>query len=238
MPPIADRLEADVRRAGKTSASEARRMWERSRWPLPEIDRIKRASGAELVAELHDRLGDLFARSYRRRAHLFETDELEDPRTLRAGQKALADLHALALADPGLDLGHERVRERLERIEVQLGEGARPDRVQIASPEAVRARRFEAVFVCGLQEGEFPRGESAEPFLSDDDRRALAAASALVLAPRGDRPARGRRGATAASASAPSSTSAARARSEPWCSRRGSPTSRAGLRCSRSCSTR
>jgi ATP-dependent helicase/DNAse subunit B len=187
LPRIADRLEADVRRAGKTSATDARRIWERARWPLPEIDRLKRASGAELLAELHDRLGELFARSYRRRAHLFETEELEDPRALRAGQQALAELHALALADPGLELGHERVRERLERIEVQLGEGARPDRVQVASPEAVRARRFEAVFVCGLQEGEFPRSESAEPFLSDDDRRAIAAASGLVLAPRGDR---------------------------------------------------
>jgi ATP-dependent helicase/DNAse subunit B len=59
--------------------------------------------------------------------------------------------------------------------------------VQVAAPEAVRARRFEAVFVCGLQEAEFPRPESAEPFLSDDDRRAIAAASGLVLAPRGDR---------------------------------------------------
>jgi ATP-dependent helicase/DNAse subunit B len=187
LPRIADRLEADVRREGKTTAADARRLWERTRWKLPEVDRLRRASGAELVAELHDRLGELFARSYRRRADLFATEELEDPRALRAGQQALADLHALAIADPRLELGHDRVRERLERIQVQLGEGARPDRVQVAAPEAVRARRFEAVFVCGLQEAEFPRPESAEPFLSDDDRRAIAAASGLVLAPRGDR---------------------------------------------------
>jgi ATP-dependent helicase/DNAse subunit B len=187
LPRIADRLEADVRHEGVTSASEARKLWERVRWKLPEIDRVRRASGAELVAELHAQLGELFARSYRRGAPLFASEELEDPRTLRAGQRALAGVHALALADPRLELGHERVRERLERIEVQLGEGARPDRVQVAAPEAVRARRFQAIFVCGLQEGEFPRGESTEPFLSDDDRRAIAAASGLVLAPRGDR---------------------------------------------------
>jgi ATP-dependent helicase/DNAse subunit B len=183
---FADRLEAEVRQAGVTSASQARKLWEMRRWKLPEIDRLRRASGAALVAELHDRLGDLFARSYKRRAALFASEELEDPRALRAAQQALAGLHALAVADPGLELGHERVRERLERIDVQLGEGARPDRVQVAAPEAVRARRFEAVFVCGLQEAEFPRPESAEPFLSDDDRRAIAAASGLVLAPRGD----------------------------------------------------
>jgi ATP-dependent helicase/DNAse subunit B len=186
-PRIADRLEADVRREGASTAAAARRLWETSRWKLPEIDRLRKASGAALVAELHDRLGDLFSRSYRRGAHLFASEELEDPRVLKAGQQALADIHALALADPRLELSHARVRERLERIEVQLGEGARPDRVQVAAPEAVRARRFEAVFVCGLQEAEFPRPESAEPFLSDDDRRAIAEASGLVLAPRGDR---------------------------------------------------
>jgi ATP-dependent helicase/DNAse subunit B len=184
---IADRLEADVRRKGATSAADARKLWEERRWKLPEIDRLRRARGAALVAELHDRLGALFARSYHRRAPLFASEELEDPRALRAGRQALAELHALALADPGLELDHARVRERLEPIEVQLGEGARPDRVQVAAPEAIRARRFEAVFVCGLQEGEFPRPEFSEPFLSDDDRRAIAAASGLVLAPRGDR---------------------------------------------------
>ena len=189
LPRIADRLESDVRREGATTAAQARKLWETARWPLPEIDALRRASGAALVAELHDRLGALFARSYRRRAVRFAAEELEDPRALRAGQEALRGMHALALADPGLELGHERVRERLERIEVQLGlgEDARPDRVQVAAPEAVRARRFEAVFVCGLQEGEFPRGESTEPFLSDDDRRAIAAASGLVLPARGDR---------------------------------------------------
>lgn len=187
LPRIADRLEADVRREGVTSAADARKLWERHRWKLPEIDRLRRASGTELAAELHDRLGALFARSYERRAHLFETEELEDPRALRAGRQALADLHALALADPRIELDHARVEARLERIEVQLGEGARPDRVQVAAPEAVRARRFDAVFVCGLQEAEFPSPESAEPFLSDDDRRAIAAEGGLVLAPRGDR---------------------------------------------------
>jgi ATP-dependent helicase/DNAse subunit B len=187
LPRIADRLEADVRREGVTTAAEARRLWERKRRKLPEIDRLRRASGAALVAELHERLGHLFAGSYRRAAHHFAAEELEDPRALRAGQEALASIHALAVADPDLQLDHDRVRERLERIEVQLGEGARPDRVQVAAPESVRARRFDSVFVCGLQEGEFPRGETTEPFLSDDDRRAIAVASGLVLAPRGDR---------------------------------------------------
>ena len=59
--------------------------------------------------------------------------------------------------------------------------------MQVATPEAIRARRFEVVFACGLQEGEFPRGASPEPFLSDEDRRAIATASGLVLPVREDR---------------------------------------------------
>jgi len=57
----------------------------------------------------------------------------------------------------------------------------------VATPEAIRARRFEVVFACGLEEGEFPRGASPEPFLSDEDRSGIATASGLVLPVREDR---------------------------------------------------
>jgi ATP-dependent helicase/DNAse subunit B len=58
--------------------------------------------------------------------------------------------------------------------------------VRLADPLAIRARRFRAVFVCGLQDGEFPGRPEPEPFLSDDDRRALAMASGLRLPPHED----------------------------------------------------
>ena len=69
---------------------------------------------------------------------------------------------------------------------MRLGENPQPDRVQVATPEAIRARRFEAVFVCGLQEGEFPRGSAPEPFLPDEDRRELATRAGLRLPLRED----------------------------------------------------
>ena len=53
--------------------------------------------------------------------------------------------------------------------------------VLLAYPHDIRARRFRAVFVCGLQDGEFPRRPEPEPFLSDDDRRGLMAAAGLRL---------------------------------------------------------
>jgi len=59
--------------------------------------------------------------------------------------------------------------------------GPTPAGVLLADPLAIRARRFRAVFVCGLQDGEFPRRPVPEPFLSDEDRRGLAVAAGLRL---------------------------------------------------------
>jgi RecB family exonuclease len=64
--------------------------------------------------------------------------------------------------------------------------GPAPGGVLLADPLDIRARRFRAVFVCGLQDGAFPVRPEAEPFLSDDDRRGLAMASGLRLPPHED----------------------------------------------------
>jgi ATP-dependent helicase/DNAse subunit B len=58
--------------------------------------------------------------------------------------------------------------------------------VLLAEPLEVRARRFRAVFICGLQEGAFPLSSRPEPFLSDERRREVALASGLALRPRED----------------------------------------------------
>ena len=56
----------------------------------------------------------------------------------------------------------------------------------LADPLSIRARRFRAVLVCGLQESEFPVAAAPDPFLSDELRRELAACSGLRLRPRED----------------------------------------------------
>ena len=63
-------------------------------------------------------------------------------------------------------LDTQRVHDTLAALPVRVGESPQPDRVQVASPLQVRARRFEAVFVCGLQETEFPRRAAPEAFLA------------------------------------------------------------------------
>ena len=188
VPGLADRLEAQVRREGAHSAAHARQLWEREHWALDDLDRLRQARDpAAFVAEVERRLVALFAGPHERRADVLAGPELEGARALAAAQAALVQLRALLEAGAVGALEQARVYRVLEDLKVPVGESPQPDRVQVATPEAIRARRFEAVLVCGLQEGEFPRGASSEPFLSDEDRRAIARASGLVLPVREDR---------------------------------------------------
>jgi ATP-dependent helicase/DNAse subunit B len=187
-PGLADRLEARLRREGAHTADQARAAWESEHWKLDDLDRLAMARRpSDFLAELERQLGRLFAGPYRRRAAVLTGPELDDPPVYKAARDALAELRAVVEADPRTRLGPERVLAVLEELEVHVGEPPQPDRVCVAEPEAIRARRFEAVFVCGLQEGEFPRGAAPEPFLPDEDRRAIAAASGLALPLREDR---------------------------------------------------
>ena len=70
----------------------------------------------------------------------------------------------------------EAVAAILPQLEVAAAPGPAGDRVCIASPYAlytVRSRRVEHLFVAGLQDGEFPRGQTEGPFLSNEQRAAL-----------------------------------------------------------------
>ena len=117
---------------------------------------------------------------------MLEGVEREDARAFEAAASALDELRDLLATGPAAALDARRLHDTLADLRVRLGERPQLDRVLVATPEQIRARRFEAVFVCGLQEGEFPRGRRPEPFLPDDDRRAIAKASGLVLPVRED----------------------------------------------------
>ncbi|MBA2439426.1 MAG: PD-(D/E)XK nuclease family protein, partial [Thermoleophilaceae bacterium] len=189
-PGLADRLEADVRREGVATAAGARAVWE-EQVPTFGLDVIDRLADATGVPELLDVLGRcldrLFGAPYRRSAPVLEGAELDDARAFRAAGEAIRELRAVLSADPRVRLDRRRVHDTLSTLPVRVGESSQPDRVQVASPQAVRARRFEAVLVCGLQEGEFPRGSVSEVFLPDADRRAIATASGLRLPMREER---------------------------------------------------
>jgi ATP-dependent helicase/DNAse subunit B len=182
-PGIADRLEAAVRQSGIRDAAEAAEAFEQlAGWPLDEVVRLRDAAAAgkalpdALLAVAEAR----FADPYRRAAHILRGSELDDSRVFEAIRSALKEV--ALVAKPDLLALHDLLAE----VEVRTGDAPDPERVQIASPETIRARRFEAVFACGLQEGEWPAPSSADPFLSDDDRREIASAGGLALPLRED----------------------------------------------------
>ncbi len=179
-PEIADGLDADVRRAGLRTAAQAR---ERLGWELPELDELAQAGDpARAVCRLARRL---FSAPHRGAASVLSDAEALDARALRALVVAVDELAQLDLTPTGAELV-----ELLERLTVPMADPAHgaegTDAVLLAEPLEVRARRFRAVFVCGLQEGEFPRPASPEPFLSDERRFELASASGVRLRPRED----------------------------------------------------
>ncbi|MBV9417282.1 MAG: PD-(D/E)XK nuclease family protein, partial [Solirubrobacterales bacterium] len=138
-------------------------------------------------AELARQAWRLLVAPHRGRAPLLDTAEELDARAVGALERALAEFEELGETPAGGEL-----LELLERLELPAGLAARPGAVLVADPLSIRARRFQAVLVCGLQENEFPLAATPEPFLSDELRRELAACSGLRLRPREDALARER----------------------------------------------
>jgi ATP-dependent helicase/DNAse subunit B len=181
---LADRVEANVRRAGIRGAEQAAEVFEQlAGWPLDEIRRLSDPS-ADVAKTLLAIAEARFADPYRRQAHILRGSELDDARAFEAVRSALADVAAVSRAGVKPDL--LALHDLLAEIEVRTGDAPDPERVQIGSPEAARARRFEAVFAGGLQEGEWPAPAGGDPFLSDDDRREIARDAGLALPLRED----------------------------------------------------
>src|SRR5581483_11660461 len=90
---------------------------------------------------------------------------------LRAYDAALRVLREL----DGWEVSREDVLSALERAEVRLAGAGEAGRVAVLDLLRARTRRFEVVFVLGLEEGSLPRRSRTSPFLDDDHRRELGA---------------------------------------------------------------
>ncbi len=191
---LADRLELTLRRKAVMDVTTARRIWEEAPggWPLRELDRLRGAAAdgpQALLSALAREARALLAGPHRGQAAQLDADEEVDARALAAFLHALDELADLAYADPRRAPTVDQLLEAVERIQVPLSArvGGAKAAVLVADPLAIRARRFDTVILCGLQEGEFPRPAAPEPFLSDDERRALNTTTGLRLAAREDR---------------------------------------------------
>ena len=199
-PDAADALEAHVRRAELTTAAEARRAMHRlheavtglagaddavaGRLAVADVALDALADAAAEGAEpfLHALVAEaeaIWTAPHRRAAAVLGPEAAADARAAAALRRAADELRSLAAADPALAGGPAELLAALADVPVREPGAERA--VLVADPLAIRARRFRAVFVCGLQEGTFPRHPVPEPFLDDAARASLARASGLVL---------------------------------------------------------
>jgi ATP-dependent helicase/DNAse subunit B len=186
-PDLADRLEASARKRGALDAEGARALWEAEHWPLDRIERLSEAvqhGFVVLTDALAGELERLFSAPRTALAAVLGEDELDEARALAGARRALEELREIARSAPDLVPSATEVVEILERLELPArANPARPREslVAVLDPLSLRARRVRMVFACGLQEGVFPAPAMPHPLLGEEDRRALAAASGLVL---------------------------------------------------------
>ncbi|HEX5469819.1 MAG TPA: PD-(D/E)XK nuclease family protein [Gaiellaceae bacterium] len=96
---------------------------------------------------------------------------------LRAHEAALALLAELeGWRELEGDLTEEQIVSSLERAQVRVGSAREPGRIAVVDLMRARTRRWQAIFVLGLEEGVFPRRSLETPFLPDEARRDLEAA--------------------------------------------------------------
>ncbi len=77
------------------------------------------------------------------------------------------------LGASGVQIGRVDVLAALERASVRGERAGAPGRVAVLDLMRARTRRFDVVFVLGLEQGSLPRRPRVEPFLDEETRRAL-----------------------------------------------------------------
>jgi ATP-dependent helicase/DNAse subunit B len=176
-----DGFEAALLASGISELAPARAAWELEHWPLDALDRLAEAAqrgGLALLERIEREAESLFAAPWRREAAQLDR---WDAAVLASCRLTLRELRDLARADGSVGAGAEAIAAALEAALVELGASTEADAVLICDALALRARRVRALFVAGLQEGEFPHAPREPAFLSAAERVELAQATGLLL---------------------------------------------------------
>ncbi|MGH2926476.1 MAG: PD-(D/E)XK nuclease family protein [Solirubrobacterales bacterium] len=167
-PNDADWLERAIRTGGLRTVEEALDAWRgRDLFELDDLGAGDSAAGtlatlARLARRIAERPGERAAWVAGRPRRL----------ELRAGALAAEALDSLAEL-PGIENPADEALAALDAIEVPLWRGPTDGHVRVTSPYRIRAQRVEHLFLASLQEGEFPRRDPGDAFLSDEQRAAL-----------------------------------------------------------------
>ncbi|HEX6585351.1 MAG TPA: PD-(D/E)XK nuclease family protein [Solirubrobacterales bacterium] len=156
-------------RTADEGLSEWNREGENGNRGLPEIDKLRAARpGGALLREAGAQARWIAERAIRGEAAVAGEDRALE---LRAGAEIEAALSELA----ELDLPHSAtdVIAAVSELDVPMWRGPTEGRVRVISPYRARAQRVAHMFVCSMQDGDFPRRDTAGPLLSDDARAGL-----------------------------------------------------------------
>ncbi len=168
-PASVDWLERSVRRDRIRDADGALVAWKGDLW---ELDALREAGdGAGFLETLARIARNLAERPHERSAARVSGADRLEVRAAAAVAASLAQVAELAGIEAGR--GPAEAAAAIEGLRVRIWQGPAEGRVRVVSPYRVRARRFEHVFVGSLQQGDFPRRGSDDPFLSDDRRAQL-----------------------------------------------------------------
>ena len=172
----ADYLEGRLRGLGvRTNVEE--RVVELRGQRLAWLDEARAATGPLAAVRT-------LARAMTRGAHGLEAppvseSSLVDLRAFEQVSRLLVELEGWEkLAGP---LEREDVLAALDTATVRLGSAGQAGRIAVLDLLRARTRRFQVVFVLGLEEGTLPRRSVASPFLDDETRRELDASGRARL---------------------------------------------------------
>lgn len=173
---VEGRLRGRAVQAPERVVEEAERLRE---GPLPALAELRAADNpADAARELAARM--LRSAHGLERSPAGEASRL-DLRAYEALRRLLAELEQWRSLSGSLS--REDVLAAVERATVRPRAADPAGRVAVVDLLRARTRRFDVVFVLGLEEGGLPRRGSASPFLDDDARRRLDERGARLARP-------------------------------------------------------
>lgn len=176
-PQLADRLEAQARRAGVRDACGARLVWEQQHWRLDAIERVgdaAREGVGALIDCVHRELMRLFSAPRAGSAAVLDPRHDEAALAMQAALRTIAELEELERIEPELVGGAAGVLDALSAAQLPRPHACTAPAVALLHPLALRARRVRALFACGLQEGVFPAAAGPHPILAQEMRARIA----------------------------------------------------------------
>jgi ATP-dependent helicase/DNAse subunit B len=163
---VEGRLRGRAIQAPERVVEESERLRE---GPLPALAELREATDPiESVRELAERM---LRNAYGLERPPADDSSRLDLRAYEALRKLLGELEGWR--ELSGELSREDVLAAVERAALARRTGDDAGRVAVVDLLRARTRRFDAVFVLGLEEGSLPRRGGGSPFLDEDARRAL-----------------------------------------------------------------